>query len=68
MAETASGTMTGAEMVIKALVDQGVEVVFGYPGVMWAVLGRFTWKPEPEFDDNTDEFIDIDEMDAEVGG
>ena len=32
MAETASGTMTGAEMVIKALVDQGVEVVFGYPG------------------------------------
>src|SRR6056297_678895 len=25
-------TMTGAEMVIKALVDQGVDVVFGYPG------------------------------------
>lgn len=24
--------MTGAEMVIKALADQGVEVVFGYPG------------------------------------
>ena len=24
--------MLGAEMVIKALVDQGVEVVFGYPG------------------------------------
>jgi len=24
--------MSGAEMVIKALVDQGVEVVFGYPG------------------------------------
>ncbi|MFX6823202.1 thiamine pyrophosphate-binding protein, partial [Acinetobacter baumannii] len=24
--------MTGAEMVIKALVDQGVEHVFGYPG------------------------------------
>ena len=24
--------MTGAEMVIKALVDQGVDVVFGYPG------------------------------------
>ena len=32
MADTANGTMTGAEMVIKALVDQGVEVVFGYPG------------------------------------
>ena len=25
-------TMTGAEMVIKALVEQGVEVIFGYPG------------------------------------
>ncbi|MEM9097167.1 MAG: thiamine pyrophosphate-binding protein, partial [Pseudomonadota bacterium] len=24
--------MTGAEMVVKALADQGVEVVFGYPG------------------------------------
>ncbi len=25
-------TMTGSEMVIKALVDQGVECIFGYPG------------------------------------
>jgi len=25
-------TMTGAEMVIKALTDQGVDLVFGYPG------------------------------------
>ena len=24
--------MTGAEMVIKALADQGVEHIFGYPG------------------------------------
>ncbi|NCO16500.1 MAG: acetolactate synthase 3 large subunit, partial [Alphaproteobacteria bacterium] len=24
--------MTGAEIVVKALRDQGVEVVFGYPG------------------------------------
>ena len=24
--------MTGAEMVIKALADQGVEIIFGYPG------------------------------------
>lgn len=24
--------MTGADMIIKALVDQGVEVIFGYPG------------------------------------
>mgnify|MGYP006274595469 CR=1 FL=1 len=29
-AETRS--MTGAEIVVKALVDQGVDVVFGYPG------------------------------------
>ena len=28
----ASERMSGAEMVIRALVDQGVEVVFGYPG------------------------------------
>ena len=25
-------TMTGAEMVVKALADQGVEHIFGYPG------------------------------------
>ena len=25
--------MTGAEMVVEALKDQGVEVVFGYPGL-----------------------------------
>ena len=25
-------TMTGAEIVVRALRDQGVEVVFGYPG------------------------------------
>ena len=24
--------MTGAEMVVEALKDQGVEIVFGYPG------------------------------------
>ena len=27
-----AAAMPGAEMVIKALVDQGVEVIFGYPG------------------------------------
>ena len=27
-----SETMTGAEMVIRALQDQGVEHIFGYPG------------------------------------
>ncbi len=25
-------TLTGAEMVVRALIDQGVEVLFGYPG------------------------------------
>ena len=25
-------TLSGAEMVVRALVDQGVEVLFGYPG------------------------------------
>jgi acetolactate synthase-1/2/3 large subunit len=28
----AAETMSGAEMVVRALVDQGVEVLFGYPG------------------------------------
>ncbi len=27
-----SNEMTGAEIVIKALIDQGVDVIFGYPG------------------------------------
>jgi len=28
----ANQEMTGAEIVIKSLIDQGVEVIFGYPG------------------------------------
>lgn len=28
----ANGAMSGAQVIIKALIDQGVEVVFGYPG------------------------------------
>ncbi|MEK9971114.1 MAG: thiamine pyrophosphate-binding protein, partial [Ferrovibrio sp.] len=31
-AQAAPAQMSGAEMLIKALIDQGVEVVFGYPG------------------------------------
>ncbi|MEM9783804.1 MAG: acetolactate synthase 3 large subunit [Pseudomonadota bacterium] len=31
-AETLARQMTGAEMVVEALKEQGVEVVFGYPG------------------------------------
>lgn len=30
--EVQSETMTGSEVVLRALVEQGVEVVFGYPG------------------------------------
>src|SRR6202162_3473084 len=30
--ETPEPTLNGAEIVLKALVDQGVEVIFGYPG------------------------------------
>ena len=28
----AAKEMTGAEILLKALVDQGVDIVFGYPG------------------------------------
>ena len=31
-ATTAAETMTGAEIVLRALKEQGVEVIFGYPG------------------------------------
>ncbi|HPA37928.1 MAG TPA: thiamine pyrophosphate-binding protein, partial [Phenylobacterium sp.] len=31
-ADAAQDTLTGAEIVVRALVDQGVEVLFGYPG------------------------------------
>ena len=31
-AETETQTMTGAEMVVRALIDQGVDTIFGYPG------------------------------------
>jgi acetolactate synthase-1/2/3 large subunit len=30
--QAAGQTMTGAEMVVRALLDQGVEALFGYPG------------------------------------
>ena len=31
-ADAAQDTLTGAEIVVRSLVDQGVEVLFGYPG------------------------------------
>ena len=30
--DTAVETLTGAEIVVRALVDQGVDTLFGYPG------------------------------------
>lgn len=38
------GLMTGAQIVIEALKDQGVEVVFGYPG--GAILPIYDWLPK----------------------
>ena len=37
-------------------------IVFGYPGFMYAVFGRFTWRPEPEFEERSeiDEWIPND--------
>lgn len=32
MTQENQNTMTGADMVIQALIDQGVDVIFGYPG------------------------------------
>jgi hypothetical protein len=40
-------------------------LVFGYPGFMYAVFGRLSWKPEPEYDDHSDGFIDAEEMETE---
>jgi acetolactate synthase-1/2/3 large subunit len=31
-ADTQAQTMTGAQMVVRALIDQGVDTLFGYPG------------------------------------
>ncbi len=31
-ADAATETLTGAEIVVRSLIDQGVEVLFGYPG------------------------------------
>ena len=30
--EAQADTLSGAEMVVRALIDNGVEVLFGYPG------------------------------------
>jgi hypothetical protein len=38
-------------------------IVFGYPGFMYALFGRLSWKPELEYDDHTYELTDTDELD-----
>jgi len=43
-------------------------IVFGYPGFMYALFGRLSWKREPAYDDHTDGFADSDEMETEAGG
>lgn len=42
--------------------------VFGYPGFMYAVFGRFTWKPDPEYEDDWEAYAESEEIDAEAGG
>src|SRR2546428_899832 len=46
----AGQTMTGADMVIQVLADEGVEIVFGYSGgailPTWDALGRYTIEQE----------------------
>src|SRR2546427_12572153 len=46
----AGQTMTGADMVIQVLADEGVEIVFGYSGgailPTWDALGRYNLEQE----------------------
>src|SRR3989449_10655548 len=46
----AGQTMTGADMVIQVLADEGVDIVFGYSGgailPTWDALGRFNVEQE----------------------
>lgn len=37
-------------------------IAFGYPGFMYAVFGRFSWKPEPEYEDYIDEFSEFEPL------
>jgi hypothetical protein len=41
-------------------------VVFGYPGLMYAMFGRFTWRREEEYDDDDDGPWEIDDAAADV--
>ena len=38
-----------------------------YPAFMWAVFGRFSWSPEPEYEHDPEEFADFDGMDNDAG-
>jgi len=42
-------------------------VVFGYPGFMYAVFGRFTWRKESEHACDSDQWVDDDETESGAG-
>ena len=42
-----SRLMNGAEMVVEALQDQGVDTVFGYPGIGQALVSAVTQRDTP---------------------
>lgn len=52
-----------AATVLNALLGL---IFFGYPAFMWAVFGRFSWSPEPEYEDYPDEFADFDEIESDA--
>ena len=48
IAMIAKGQWFGNTSILSA---SAALLAFGYPGIMWAVFGRFTWNPQPEHDD-----------------
>ena len=40
-------------------------IVFGYPGFMYAVFGRFTWRRESEIEEYNDELLATDGGESE---
>lgn len=40
-------------------------MVFGYPGFMYALFGRFTWHRQPESEDDSDERSVVDDTESE---
>ena len=42
-------------------------IMFGYPGFMYALFGRFTWRAESELEVDADEWSDTEEIDTKSG-